>query len=162
VFQAKEYARNDKGKPRKLPYRDILKPRVDDIYTEINIRQGVSWKNLSIGLLAGVIVFVLWINMDWKFATMSKPKGFDPFLFHNPLLLYLIISFRLLGASVVVPVFEEIFWRSFVIRYTPKKKQGYCNQYCLYGVKDIAVILSKKSPGEDNRWRGCLRVFLWQ
>ena len=81
--------------------------------------------------------------MDWGFATMSKPKGFDPFLFHNPLLLYLIISFRLLGASVVVPVFEEIFWRSFVIRYTPKKKQGYCNQYCLYGVKDIAVILGK-------------------
>ncbi len=86
-------------------------------YTEINIRQGLSWKNLSIGLLAGVIVFVLWINMDWGFATMSKPKGFDPFLFDNPLLLYLIISFRLLGASVVVPVFEEIFWRSFVIRY---------------------------------------------
>jgi uncharacterized protein len=86
-------------------------------YNEIDIRQGVSWKNLSIGLLAGVIVFVLWINMDWGFARLSKPKGFNPFLFDNPLLLYLIISFRLFGASVVVPVFEEIFWRSFVIRY---------------------------------------------
>lgn len=86
-------------------------------YTEIDIRQGVSWKNISIGLLAGVIVFVLWINMNWGFATLSEPKEFNPFLFHNPLLLYFIISFRLFGAAVVVPVFEELFWRSFVIRY---------------------------------------------
>lgn len=86
-------------------------------YTEIDIKERISWKNLSIGLLAGVIVFFLWVNMDWRFATLSKPKEFNPFLFNNPFLFYLIISFRLFGASVVVPVFEEIFWRSFVIRY---------------------------------------------
>ncbi len=86
-------------------------------YTEIDMRQVFSRKNLLLGFLTGIVVFVLWINFDWEFATLSKPKGFDPFLIDNPLLIYLIITFRLFGASVVVPVFEEFFWRSFVIRY---------------------------------------------
>ena len=86
-------------------------------YTEIDLRQVFSRKNLLLGFLAGIVVFVLWINMDWEFATLSESKGFNPFLIDNPLFLYLIITFRLFGASVVVPVFEELFWRSFVIRY---------------------------------------------
>ncbi len=86
-------------------------------YTEIDIKKGFSAKNLLIGFAAGVAVFVLWINMDMKFAVMSEPKPYNPFIFDNSILFYLIISFRLFGASVVVPVFEEIFWRSFVIRY---------------------------------------------
>jgi CAAX prenyl protease-like protein len=86
-------------------------------YTEIDMKKGFSVKNLLIGFAAGVAVFVLWINMDMKFAVMSEPKPYNPFIFDNSILFYLIISFRLFGASVVVPVFEEIFWRSFVIRY---------------------------------------------
>jgi uncharacterized protein len=86
-------------------------------YTEIDIRNTFSARNILVGLIAGVGVFVLWINMDMKFVTMSEPKEFNPFIFDNSLFFYLIISFRLFGASVVVPVFEEIFWRSFIIRY---------------------------------------------
>ncbi|MDR4499021.1 MAG: CAAX prenyl protease-related protein [Candidatus Scalindua sp.] len=86
-------------------------------YTEVDIRQAFSWRNLSIGILAGIVVFVLWINMDRGFAVISKTEGIDPFLTGTPIIVYLIISFRLLGAAVVVPIFEEIFWRSFLIRY---------------------------------------------
>ncbi|MEK6767127.1 MAG: CAAX prenyl protease-related protein [Planctomycetota bacterium] len=86
-------------------------------YTEIDMKKGFSVKNLLIGFVAGVAVFVLWINMDMKFAVMSEPEEYNPFIFDNSILFYLIISFRLFGSSVVVPVFEEIFWRSFVIRY---------------------------------------------
>ncbi|KHE91570.1 MAG: CAAX prenyl protease-related protein [Candidatus Scalindua rubra] len=86
-------------------------------YTEINMRNTFSVKNVLVGLMAGAGVFVLWINMDMKFATMSEPKEFNPFIIDNSLFFYLIISFRLFGSSVVVPVFEEIFWRSFIIRY---------------------------------------------
>ena len=86
-------------------------------YTEINMKKVFSGKNLMIGFMAGVVVFVLWINMDMKFAVMSEPKEYNPFIFDNSILLYLMISFRLFGAAVIVPVFEEIFWRSFVLRY---------------------------------------------
>ena len=71
-------------------------------YTEVDMRKAFSWRNLSIGILAGIIVFVLWINMDRGFAVLGKPE---------------VTTFRFFGASVVVPVFEEIFWRSFLIRY---------------------------------------------
>ncbi len=86
-------------------------------YTEINMRKVFAWKNILVGFMAGVAVFILWINMDMKFAVMSKPEGHNPFIFDNTILLYLMISFRLFGAAVVVPVFEEIFWRSFIMRY---------------------------------------------
>ena len=91
-------------------------------YTEIDMKTGFSVRNILIGFLAGVIVFVLWINMDMGFAVMSEPKDYNPFIFNNSLFLYLIISFRLFGSSVVVPIFEEIFWRSFIIRYIINRK----------------------------------------
>lgn len=86
-------------------------------YSEINIKQGVSWKSIFIGLLTGTVVFVLWINMDWGFATIGEQKEFNPTIFESYALTTIIISFRLFGSSVVVPVFEELFWRSFVMRY---------------------------------------------
>lgn len=86
-------------------------------YTEIDFKRAFSGKNLLVGLLAGVGVFVLWTNLDSGFATMSKPTAYNPFIIDTPFLIYLVITFRIFGASVVVPVFEELFWRSFVLRY---------------------------------------------
>ncbi len=86
-------------------------------YTEIDMKNTFSVRNILVGLLAGAGVFVLWINMDMKFATMSEPKEFNPFISDSSLIFYLIISFRLFGSSVVVPIFEELFWRSFILRY---------------------------------------------
>lgn len=91
-------------------------------YTEVNMRQVYSWKNLFIGFVAGIAVFLLWINMDRGFAVIGKSEGYDPFLAGPPILVYLLISFRLFGAAVVVPVFEELFWRSFVVRYLIDQK----------------------------------------
>lgn len=68
-------------------------------------------------LLVGVVVFVLWINMDWPFATAGTPEGFNPYDPANPLPAWLSIAFRLMGAALVVPIFEELFWRSFILRY---------------------------------------------
>ncbi len=86
-------------------------------YSEINFKKGLTAKNLIIGFLSGAVVFVLWINMDIKYATISEPKPYNPFIFDNPTFFYLIISFRLFGSSLVVPIIEELFWRSFVLRY---------------------------------------------
>ncbi|MDM8555531.1 CAAX prenyl protease-related protein [Desulfococcaceae bacterium HSG7] len=77
-------------------------------------------EHVGLTVAAGVIVFILWINMDWNFATMTMDsKGADVY---NPQNLpshfyYLFIGVRLFGAAVVVPIFEELFWRSFIIRY---------------------------------------------
>lgn len=119
-------------------------------YTEIDMRNTFSVKNILIGLIAGVGVFAMWINMDMKFTTMSEPKDFNPFITGNSLLFYLIISFRLFGTSVVVPVFEEIFWRSFIIRYiiNPKFENVPVGQFTWFSF----VISSIFFGLEHNLW----------
>ena len=58
--------------------------------------------------------------MDGSFATVGKPAGFNPVAFESGLLRAGMTFSRLTGAVVVVPVMEELFWRSFLIRYMIK------------------------------------------
>jgi CAAX prenyl protease-like protein len=67
-------------------------------------------------LATGVVVFVLWINMDWDFATLGSSEAYDPRILPGKTY-YAFLAVRLAGTALVVPVFEEIFWRSFVLRY---------------------------------------------
>ncbi|MCE5313302.1 MAG: CAAX prenyl protease-related protein [Nitrospiraceae bacterium] len=86
-------------------------------YTELNV---TDLKNSSASLLSiitGLVVFVLWINMDWGFATFGDPKGYDPMEITDSSSRFFMISTRLIGAALVVPIMEEIFWRSFAVRY---------------------------------------------
>ncbi len=67
-------------------------------------------------LATGVAVFVLWINMDWGFATLGSSEAYDPRILPGKTY-YAFLAVRLAGTALVVPLFEEIFWRSFVLRY---------------------------------------------
>ena len=84
-------------------------------YTELRGSRWFRAGDLATAISAGVVVFVLWINMD--FASFGNPEGFDPYFFDDGAVAFVLVAFRLFGAAVVVPVFEEIFWRSLVVRY---------------------------------------------
>jgi len=86
-------------------------------YREICLRDLLKPVHTCAGVLTGLAVFILWINMTWHFATFGNPVGSSPMNIEGPGLRYAFISSRLLGAVVVVPVMEELFWRSFMIRY---------------------------------------------
>ncbi len=47
----------------------------------------------------------------------SDALPFDPFEKLSPAQAYAWIAIRLFGASVVVPIMEELFWRGFIIRW---------------------------------------------
>lgn len=64
----------------------------------------------------GLLVFTLWIQMDWDWATQSAHTGYNPFA-GDPVTGMVLAGFRLFGAVIVVPIMEEVFWRSFLIRY---------------------------------------------
>ncbi len=86
-------------------------------YTEL---QWADFKNLThtvASILLGLLVFILWINMDWGIATFGESKGFNPLLIENDTTRNIMIFFRIFGAALVVPVMEELFWRSFMLRY---------------------------------------------
>ncbi len=86
-------------------------------YTEIDAKDILKYRLSFISIITGVVVFVLWIWMIWPFAVFGNPAGFDPSIFVNDGLKYFMITVRLIGAVIIVPIMEELFWRSFLIRY---------------------------------------------
>jgi CAAX prenyl protease-like protein len=86
-------------------------------YDELRLSDLKNLSQSAASVVIGLVVFVLWINMDWGIATFGHTKGFDPFLIADDTTRNIIIFFRICGAALVVPVMEEIFWRSFMLRY---------------------------------------------
>ena len=85
-------------------------------YDELQNPFLISWaEGLSV-LGIGLLVYVLWVRMDWFWAIQGELTGYNPFENNNSNGVLLTV-FRLFGASVVVPVMEELFWRSFLIRW---------------------------------------------
>jgi hypothetical protein len=86
-------------------------------YTELNFKELSSIPTTLIITCVGLVVFALWIQMEWTIGSSTTPQGFNPMLLPEGAIRYVMIFFRIAGAVLVVPVMEELFWRSFLIRY---------------------------------------------
>jgi CAAX prenyl protease-like protein len=86
-------------------------------YSEISLRDLLSPSTTLISVVNGITVFFVWIYMEFPFATMGHPPGFNPNVFQDNSTRIFMTAVRLSGAVLVVPVMEELFWRSFMIRY---------------------------------------------
>jgi len=84
-------------------------------YAELDYRELLRPGQLLLSLSVGVLVFALWINMDWALSSQMAPQGFDPNVLSSNR--GLMIALRCVGAIIVVPIMEELFWRSFLLRY---------------------------------------------
>lgn len=67
-------------------------------------------------VIAGAGVFLLWISFNQDWMSFGHAAGFDPRNLPGDINWPLALC-RLLGAVMVVPVMEELFWRSFVLRW---------------------------------------------
>ncbi|SFD05961.1 CAAX prenyl protease-related protein [Massilia yuzhufengensis] len=70
---------------------------------------------LLVAVATGVLVFFLWIQLDAPWMTVGTSPGYDPR--SNGELDWLLVVLRIAGAALVVPIMEELFWRSFVMRW---------------------------------------------
>jgi CAAX prenyl protease-like protein len=86
-------------------------------YQELRICDLKRQKQTVISIITGLVVFLFWINMNWSFGTFGKPQGFNPYLMTGIFTQSLLIITRICGAVLIVPVMEELFWRSFILRY---------------------------------------------
>ncbi len=80
------------------------------------LRPAPRLAHVLLALGAGVAVWGLWISLDMSWATLGSGRGYDPRGADgaiNPVL----AGFRIFGAMLVVPLMEELFWRSFVMRW---------------------------------------------
>ena len=74
-------------------------------------------KSIMFAIIAGLLVFAIWINMDWEITTISEPVQYNPQVLFQQNLGYIYLAIRIAGSSLIVPIFEELFWRSFILRY---------------------------------------------
>jgi uncharacterized protein len=81
-------------------------------------------KRPALTIAAGVLVFVLWVGLGplIPWGKLETGGGFNPFLFQDQQIAWGLVLIRIFGASIVVPVMEELFWRGFLMRYLIKEK----------------------------------------
>jgi CAAX prenyl protease-like protein len=88
-------------------------------YAELGLEQLERIRHAPVAgvtaLATGVLVLVLWISLDAGWMIIGSPSGFDP-RSHGQMD-WLLVAIRIAGAALVVPVMEELFWRSFLMRW---------------------------------------------
>jgi len=69
----------------------------------------------------GIVVFGIWINADSPWMRIGEPIArFIP-LAPDGSLRWDLIAVRIAGAAIVVPIIEELFWRSFLMRWLDRR-----------------------------------------
>jgi CAAX prenyl protease-like protein len=77
------------------------------------IRFTFSW----LAVISGVVVFFVWVLPEGLYPQIGHSE-FNPYELARGYGVYFLIAFRLVGASLIVPIMEELFWRSFALRFT--------------------------------------------
>jgi uncharacterized protein len=90
-------------------------------YTELHSLTGMTLRNIALALGSGALVFWLWINLDFEWAVIGKPSPFDPTLPDGSGINWVLVCSRLVGLVIVVPIMEELFWRSFLMRWIDRQ-----------------------------------------
>jgi CAAX prenyl protease-like protein len=85
-------------------------------YGELKKPAPVRSSDWLIAALAGVAVFLAWIQFDQEWMVFGHTRGFDPRLQDGSVAWSYALA-RLAGFVLVVPVMEELFWRSFLLRW---------------------------------------------
>lgn len=67
-------------------------------------------------ILAGVLVFVIWVLPEGYYPEIGASQ-FNPYDYGSGWAIYVLIGFRMAGAVLVIPLMEELFWRSFAMRF---------------------------------------------
>lgn len=88
-------------------------------FAELREGPGAGPAGWLLGALVGLVVFGLWILLDRPPFVLGELQGYDPRVegrIHAGF-----AGVRLAGAAMVVPVMEELFWRSFIMRWVERQ-----------------------------------------
>ena len=86
-------------------------------YGELVAQTLPSLSEAALAVVVGLVVFGLWINLDAPWMRLGEASaGFVPTDAQGQLM-WPLIAVRWVGASLLVPVMEELFWRSFLMRW---------------------------------------------
>ena len=108
-------------------------------YGELAAQQRPLWPEVRLAIGVGLAVFVLWIQLDAPWMQLAAPAAPYTPLDEQGAVIWPLVVVRWIGAALLVPVMEELFWRSFLMRWFQHETfQGVAPQQV--GVR--AVVLS--------------------
>lgn len=83
-------------------------------YTEL-YNDSIGARAALAAIVTGVVVLVLWVSLDAGWMIVGTAPGFNPTV--DGRIDWTMVAMRIFGAALVVPVMEELFWRSFLQRW---------------------------------------------
>jgi CAAX prenyl protease-like protein len=86
-------------------------------YSEFGPKARPNFMQLLFGVAVGLVVFQLWVNLTEPWMMLGSPTASFRPVDANGNLQWGLIAVRWVGASLLVPVMEELFWRSFLMRW---------------------------------------------
>ncbi len=86
-------------------------------YGELARQNLPSIGELGLAIVVGLAVFGLWIVLDAPWMVIGTPSASFVPLDANGAPVWPLIAVRWIGATLLVPVMEELFWRSFLMRW---------------------------------------------
>jgi len=76
-----------------------------------------SASEAALALGVGLVVFALWITLDAPWMRIGEPSASFVPTDAAGALIWPLVVLRWIGATLLVPVMEELFWRSFLMRW---------------------------------------------
>lgn len=117
-----------------------------------------TWRDLKFdakmivpGVVVGLVAFALWIGIE-KIPYphfLGERTGFNPYeKITDDGMRAAFMGFRFFGLVLMVPLMEEIFWRSFLIRYasTPDYQSLAVGEFTWQGFAIVAGLFAASHP----------------
>ena len=112
----------------------------------------MRWAISFEALLAGTLVFVIWVALDIPYPKLSQPD--DSWNLHKqfgsaPTMMWFFASVRITGSTLLVPLLEEVFYRSFLYRYILAPNWIFTphNQFNTKAFLSTSIIFGLTHPG---------------
>lgn len=86
-------------------------------YDELVKRPRLNWRQALLALIVGAVVFKLWIVLTEPWMMLGEPTASFKPVDAEGHLQWGLITVRWIGAAVLVPIMEELFWRGFLMRW---------------------------------------------
>jgi uncharacterized protein len=115
-----------------------------------DLRPFPSVTSIVLGIVSGLIVTGLWVGLDGHYPNLpflGKRISFDPTrMSHAARIGFCVV--RLIGLVLVVPLIEELFWRSFLIRWLidPDFRRVPIGQVTLFSAAVTSVLFAVAHP----------------
>lgn len=91
------------------------------VWSDVRIEKRVVAPAVSVG----IAVFVVWVALDKliPYPHLGARTGLNPFqAIENPVGRAFFLGARFFGLVLMVPLMEELFWRSFLLRYATQSE----------------------------------------